>query len=205
MIKKLCIILIIFESYKNIREIIILKMGKSSNGKNKSERVARGRSTATNRSETRNNNIAHAPNQARSSISAPTDPNSPSDPRRRVSAPGDGSRRPVFSPNNFASNQDVLTGSDSDSRSGDFSYETENIKDMVIKIQLDENATKYNVRSLRQRVGNIEKTLQDMTEKIDCILHEVQQMAGSNRSNLAEEEEEQEEQQPIDYVNNSQL
>ena len=180
-------------------------MGKSSNGKNKSERVARGRSTATNQSETRNNNIAHAPNQARSSISAPTDLNSPSDPRRRVSAPGDGSRRPVFSPNNFASNRDVLTGSDSDSRSGDFSYETENIKDMVIKIQLDENATKYNVRSLRQRVGNIEKTLQNMTEKIDCILHEVQQMAGSNRSNLAEEEEEQEEQQPSDYVNNSQL
>ncbi len=204
MIKKLCIILIIFESYKNIREIIILKMGKSSNGKNKSERVARGRSTATNRSETRNNNIAHAPNQARSSISAPTDPNLPSEPRRTVSAPGDGSRRPVFSPNSFASNRDVLTGSGSDYRCGDFSYETENIKDMVTKIQMDENATKYNVRSLRKRVGNIEKTLQNMTETIDCILHEVQQMAKSNRSNEAEEEE-QEEQQPSDYLNNSQL
>ena len=146
MIKKLCIILIIFESHKNIREIIILKMGKSSNGKNKSERVARGRSTATNQSETSNNNIANAPNQTRRS--ATTDPNLPSEPRRRISAPSDGLRRPVFSQNNFASHQDVLTRSGIDSWSGDCSYETENIKDMVIKIQVDENATKYNVRNL---------------------------------------------------------
>jgi len=72
----------------------------------------------------------------------------------------------VFSQNNFASHRDVLTGSGSDSWSGDFTYETENIKDMMITIQVDENATKYNVRSLRQRVGNTEKTLQNMTEKM---------------------------------------
>ena len=54
---------------------------------------------------------------------------------------------------------------------------------------MDENATKYNMRSLRKLVGNIEKALQNMTEKIDCILHEVQQMAKSNGSNVAEEEE----------------
>jgi len=179
-------------------------MGKSSNSKNNSDRVARGKSTTAVRVATSKNTNNDSPNESRRLIGVSVDPEDPSEPRRKVSAPGDGSRHPVFSQNMFTSHRDALTGSDSDSRSGDFSYETENIKDMVTKIQMDGNATKYNVRSLRKRVGNIEKTLQNITETIDCILHEVQQMAKSNRSNEAEEEE-QEEQQPSDYLNNSQL